>query len=316
MEEKKSNSGLIVLIVILIIFILGLGGFIGYTVLNGNLTFNNKTDSQNNTNNETNNNQNINDNNNQNINDNNNQNVNENESTNKINEEDLLKYLNYVPISEVYSTDAYSGSTINYDNIDKKIILENVYKNVPLSYKETMSKEVENPLSPSGKTNAGILISNFDNQTKEMYNNIINNINEFEINGGIIIKQNGYYTGKSEQAVVGFEKINKIKDYSVTDNELIIYEQAGFYEDSDLGIDIYYTSKKDNIIYSINQENANFNGGYMSSDNKYYETEEQIIEASKNYILNNIDKFKTFKHTFRLNKDTNRYYWYQTELSE
>ncbi len=41
MEEKKSNSGLIVLIVMLIIFILGLGGFIGYTLLNRNVLSNN-----------------------------------------------------------------------------------------------------------------------------------------------------------------------------------------------------------------------------------------------------------------------------------
>ncbi len=301
MEAKKSNSGLIVLIVVLVILILGLGGFIGYSLLNGNLTFDNNN---NNSSNENNNNEN-----------------NQQEEI-EISNEEINTYLSYVPFSytNMYDDDdmsngldAYSGKTTNLDNINKEILWENAFdkvtngglvddtKEINIKVKNEICGKDEYDEYKSCTPSDIISKVDMDTELKTMYNIENQSINSFNVAGGRATFYDTFYAvfyaaGSSNQ-----EKVSVLDKYEIENDNLIIYEKAGFILE-DFGNYIVYKFRED---YNKNVVKK-FEGTIDESDTREKE--------AKDYIKDNINDFATFKHTFKLNKETNKYYWYQTEV--
>ena len=300
MEEKKSNSGLIVLIVVLIILILGLGGFIGYSLLNGNLTFDNSNNNSNK--------------------DNNNEN-NQHEEI-EISNEDINTYLSYVPFSytNMYDDDdmsngldAYNGKTTNLDNINKEILWENAFDKVTNGGLVDNAKEinikVKNEICGKDEydeykscTPSDIISKvDMDTELKTMYNIENQSINSFNVAGGRATFYDTFYAVFYAAGSLEREKVSVLDKYEIDNDNLIIYEKAGFIIE-DFGNYIVYKFREDynkNII-------KKFEGTIDDIDTREKE--------AKDYIKDNINDFATFKHTFKLNKETNKYYWYQTEV--
>lgn len=278
-ETKRINKGIIIVIVLLIIVILSLIGYIIYEKIENDKTkqnLNNITTSSTITN-----------------------------KSNKLSDKELEEYLSYVPIKPEtdlisnyneyydYDEDAYSGKIENINNINEKLLLAYAYNNA----KETNTEEeiTSNMCGDTSKCRADkyVLETDLISEMKKMYN--INTINSksFKISGGIVEQNEKYYLAFMNLGASPINKINKILNYEFNNEDLVIYEKAGFIVDLQGEISILKTTNKDDIT----KEDP-----YTNKD-----------DATK-YIEENINEFNTYKHTFKLNEN-NSYYWYSTELS-
>lgn len=281
-ETKKINKGIIIVIVLLIIVILSLIGYIIYEKIENDKTkqnLNNITTSITITN-----------------------------KSNKLSDKELEEYLSYVPISNFYENDAYSGKKIDANKIEKNILYENVInkceniKNINESISTKYCNEEE--CKHANHYN----VSEFYDKLKTMYN--INgktlDITDFDTTNYGVSKTNNYLIAVQNSSDTRFTKVNKIKNYKITENELIIYEQAGLIIEEGGFIGIYK-------YHIINDENTFVKKYQLSND----EDESKLLDyynSAKEYIEENINEFNTYKHTFKLNEN-NSYYWYSTELS-
>lgn len=281
-ETKKINKGIIIVIVLLIIVILSLIGYIIYEKIENDKTkqnLNNITTSITITN-----------------------------KSNKLSDKELEEYLSYVPISNFYENDAYSGKKIDANKIEKNILYENVInkceniKNINESISTKYCNEEE--CKHANHYN----VSEFYDKLKTMYN--INgktlDITDFDTTNYGVSKTNNYLIAVQNSSDTRFTKVNKIKNYKITENELIIYEQAGLIIEEGGFIGIYK-------YHIINDENPFVKKYQLSND----EDESKLLDyynSAKEYIEENINDFNTYKHTFKLNENNN-YYWYSTELS-
>ena len=138
-----------------------------------------------------------------------------------------------------------------------------------------------------------VLESDLISEMKKMYN--INTINSksFKIPGGIVEHNEKYYVAFMNLGSSPINKINKVLKYEFNNNNLIIYEKAGFIVDLQGEISILKTTNKNDI----------------TKEDPYTNKDDAI-----KYIEQNINDFNTYKHTFKLNENNN-YYWYSTELS-
>ncbi len=225
-------------------------------------------------------------------------------NTNNILLNDVKKYLEYVPISNVANSinnfkDAYSGNIININNIDKQILLENVY--YKCGYENTNEK-VKYDLCGNVlcEANKYVSIEEFNNKSKSMYNYVNNELSQFIVVDGDVIKSDNYYAFFEARGDYKVTKVNIVKDYEELNDELIIYEQAGLIQIDNNIANIYKYHNNRSILNQISIINDNYT---------------EAIEKGKKYIEENINNFSIFKHTFKLNKETNEYYWYQTELN-
>jgi hypothetical protein len=99
--------------------------------------------------------------------------------------------------------------------------------------------------------------------------------------------------------------LSKLVNYDVKNNQLIVTEKAGFilhgaelgYANSGLPISIDRSYSKDKVVKVI----------------KYNEKAESYDVAAQDYFDNNLDKFNTYKHTFKKASD-GKYYWYSSEI--
>lgn len=278
-ETKKINKGIITVIILLILVILSLIGYIIYEKIKSDRTLqnsNNITTSSTTT-----------------------------TESNKLSDKEIEEYLSYVPIKPEtdlisnyneyydYDEDAYSGKIENINNINEKLLLAYAYNNA----KETNTEEeiTSNMCGDSVKCRADkyVLETDLISEIKKMYN--INTINSksFKISGGIVEQNEKYYLAFMNLGASPINKINKILNYEFNNEDLVIYEKAGFIVDLQGEISILKTTNKDDIT----KEDP-----YTNKD-----------DATK-YIEENINEFNTYKHTFKLNENNN-YYWYSTELS-
>lgn len=278
-ETKKINKGIIIVIVLLIIVILSLIGYIIYEKIESDKTkqnINNITTSSTTT-----------------------------TESNKLSDKELEEYLSYVPIKPEtdlindyneyydYDEDAYSGKIENINNIDEKLLLAHAYDKT----KET-NTEVEVTSSVCGDTNKCradkyVLETDLISEMKKMYN--INTINSksFKISGGIVEQNEKYYIAFMNLGASPINKINKILNYEFNDEDLVMYEKAGFIVDIQGEISILKTTNKNDV----------------TKEDPYTNRDDAI-----KFIEENINDFNTYKHTFKLNENNN-YYWYSTELS-
>lgn len=280
-DTKKINKGIITVIILLILVILSLIGYIIYEKIKSDRTLQNSNNIKTST-----------------------------STTTKINiikpsDKEIEEFLSYVPIKPEtdlisnyneyydYDEDAYSGKIENINNINEKLLLAYAYNNA----KETNTEEeiTSNMCGDTSKCRADkyVLETDLISEMKKMYN--INTINSksFKISGGIVEQNEKYYLAFMNLGAYPINKINKILNYEFNNEDLVIYEKAGFIVDLQGKISILKTTNKNDIT----KEDP-----YTNKD-----------DATK-YIEKNINEFNTYKHTFKLNENNN-YYWYSTELS-
>lgn len=281
MKEKKNNKGLVWLIAILIILVLGLVGYIVYDkVLSAqkNSINNDETTTTTITTNT--------------------------EKKENITEEDIEKYLSFVPFTTSLIGGAYTKEKQTIDTIDKNVIYEYLFNNLEeySTNKKILSAEMcgESNYCQADKY---ILLNDFYNNMKKMYNLKIDNnkLNDFNAEPYIVIKADEYYAGFLGAPIPEYKKVNDKIKYRFEDKLLIIYEQAGFIEISESNINIY---KYNNEV--IVKEN---NIAEMSPNEV-----EKIANESIKFIKENIKDFPQYKHVFKIN-DKGDYYWYSTELA-
>jgi hypothetical protein len=270
--KQKSNKGLIVLVIILLIIILVLGGYIVYDkVISNNKDVNEET-------------------------------IKDDEIS--LSDEEINNYLTYVPLNvsgfaEEYGIDAYYGDKETISSINKEIAYGNAYS---LSEKTSLREEFDSSLEiNTSLIDSCVTKTNFNNEIKQLYN-VNLEVKKFEYDAGTVYTTDNlycYYVGSG--LLDSKHKVNKVLKTKVNDNELIIYEKAGFYQY--VGeIIVTLTSKDSDVVYNVNLESYNYD-------------DEKGKEVAETYINDNINDFKTFKHTFKKNSDGN-YYWYSTEVDD
>lgn len=273
MEEKEKSRGLFWLIIILIVLVLGLVGYIVYdkVLVDNNSVNNNK---ENNTSDKS----------------------TTTEKIETITNEELEKYLSYVPFSLLHE-DAYHGNNFNISNVNKASLLFTVFHHPELKY--ATYEDGENCWGGSC-----ILEEEFNKKLVEMYNVQIemfnSEYNESEkwvnLESYLLLKDGhyfelGYGGGKYKSDISNIS-------YEIINNELIIKEQIG----------IIVESVGDVII---------FNGGESIKEYTYTGVEDSdaanFEEQAEKYIKDNINDFNTYKHIFKKNNN-GTYYWYSTEV--
>ncbi len=278
-ETKKINKAIVVVIILLIVVILSLIGYIIYEKLESDKKVKNlnsiTTPSTTTT------------------------------ESNKLSDKEIEEYLSYVPVKPEtdlidnyneyydYDEDAYEGKLENINSLNSKLLLAHAYNIV----KETSTEEeiTSNMCGSTNKCRADkyVLESDLISEMKKMYN--INTIDTktFKISGGIVEQNEKYYVAFMNSGASPINKINKILNYEFNNEDLVVYEKAGFIVDLQGEISILKTTNKNDIM----------------KEDPYTNKDDAI-----KYIEENINDFNTYKHTFKLNENNN-YYWYSTELS-
>ena len=205
-----------------------------------------------------------------------------------LSEKEINKYLEYVPLTNTYENDAYSGNETNLKTIKQEILMEKAFL---ASETVETEEEVEHPLCGEEKcaVDTYVLISELNNNIKSMYNINESDIKteKFNVPGGIVVKYGRY--GEDSNSL---EKVNKIIEYKEVENELTIKEQVGFVEDGADGV----------AIYKLNANTSKLDYNPTS------------VDDAKEYIKENVKEFNTFTHTFK--KQDNSYYWYSTSIEK
>ncbi len=219
----------------------------------------------------------------------------------KISDSEIKDYLNIIPLSLHVSNeeekDPYIGEYITVDDISKSVLYSRVFKEM---------KRIENDIYLDCESYGSVkdfkdILKKYYNISNPVYQNEYGYESQgkeeyrFEYMGSSVVEYNNkLYKCDNSGADNINSKINKIVDYKILDNNLIITEKVGLvykniYENDTL-LDILSTSNPNNKVTIVSDE-------------------EQALE----YFNNNLDKFKTFKHTFK--KSGSGYYYFSTELS-
>lgn len=197
----------------------------------------------------------------------------------KITDDEIKKYLSYVPIGDTWEKDAYTEEKVDINTVSKKAILNTIL------YNENYDKLSE---------------EDFHNKLEEMYNIQIDQFkfeysDEFEkylYEDSLIVFEDGYYFVMGHGSRKDKSSNNKIS-YELLGNDLIIKEQVALIVSSECHAAVMNGSEFI-IEYALCGET-----GYVGD----YEE----------YIKDNFSNFNTYKHTFKLNSN-GKYYWYSTEV--
>ena len=276
--KTKNSKGLIICLIILCIIVISLIGYIVYDKLNDKNAVDKQEDTK----------------------------VTEKEEQVKISEKELEEYLALVPM--VLEDDGYESGSNNDAYSGEKSTMETIEKTTtiyPMVFDKT-NKVEESVIRNSSDSDARgfgqdcTTEEEFKNKLNEIYNYPIL-VNEFSYPGGAVRKtSDNMYCKFFGRGSVGIDKVNKIIDYKVEDDKLVILEKAGFVVGEYREFEVYKTTKKGDPVYKYTvDENSDLSNA---------------SSTGKNYIKEKIDNFYTFKHTFK--KDSNnKYYWYSTELN-
>lgn len=214
-------------------------------------------------------------------------------------------YLSVVPLGLENTEnlkDAYIGSKTYIKDIDEETKYGKAYENTyeteerpSVSDAHKDLKEMMGDTSEENYYNGVVKASDMEKTINNMYNISLNNVDKFEYPGGMIYKSGNYYSVYYGRGAEGIDKVSYNNSYEYKNNDLIIKEKAIFIFE-EMGEEqpeqIYTTTSQ---TEKIGQET------YEDSTNKYY-----MIDKYK-------DKFTSFKHTFKRNKNGS-FYWYSTEV--
>lgn len=189
--------------------------------------------------------------------------------------------------------DAYSG---------KKETIQTVspFSYLPIAY--MLSKESPKFIVTASfcgdapcEANKYVTIDDFSSKLKELYNVNAPTRDIFFTGGGAAQKYNDYYIDWHGRGAIIPRKGSKYLSFEFVDDDLIIYEKAGF-----------CIFRYDLYISEIFVDTSSM--PYKSF--KTFDTNEECDI----YVEKNISDFKTFKHTFKPNEET--YFWFSTEVVE
>lgn len=210
-------------------------------------------------------------------------------------DDEIEEYLSYVPTSTYYKFDAYSGKIVTKDNINEKILLENIFYK---SEKYDSIEIIKHKFCGECQADIYVLESTFIDMAKKMYN--LDNINETSFYcddlSVLVEKSDNYYGGIKSAGNIFYKKINFNINYEINNSELFIYEKSGFIFKNSVGEFELYKYNKFKLIKTYS---SNLN---LTS----------VIEQTKEYMNDNIKEFAEFKHIFK--KYNDNYYWYSTEI--
>ena len=206
--------------------------------------------------------------------------------------ETLDEYLKYIPMRKIniLSNDAYSGKNLYVDKASNGLLAissTDVYKKTDPEIK-SCGENLET-CAVCFDSNNCLLRSEMVEKLELYYNKFVT---PSEIMNDLYSKL--YLDIDYTNDVL---KISKVLSLDTNNDEFYIVEQAGFAYKNGENIDVYKTTEKEEKILSIKSEKIN---------------SKEVI----NEVLNNIDKFNKYKHTFKT-KDTDSdyyYYWYSTEV--
>lgn len=291
---KKVERSIYIVIIIILVAVISSGAT--YIILNNNKP--NETTKENNNvdNNENDNNQ-----------------ENDDKENNKeeqitLSDSELEEYLSYIP--NVYIEDKGIAYTYKYSDktsIDNFYLLGTALKKLALKCFENNNCYVDKTLYyPDGESSMNGYYaynkSDADVLMKKMYN-----INNYEINSifpEYVASDGGlcYYYKDNEfistDCATSGSHFSNITNYSVSTNELIIYEVVADYDNYQSIITDYYTDKEINLNIAINNNEA---------------YDKAVIEMEK-YFKEHQTEFTKYKHTYK--KNDSGYYWYSTEVVE
>ncbi len=233
-------------------------------------------------------------------------------------EEELKKYLSYIPNGDYlnnneFITGAYNQSNINLNNINKNLFLAKAIKLNDENYNYESNQEIKmnsdimceavECVGDNATTKNYYPLTFINSKLKEMYNYELTDLQNaatyedtLNIGGMCYYYDNGNFIKCGGGNSTISTKASLLDSYEATSDELIIYEYAAnFYLNNDPNgsslwiLEDYYNNHK------IEIKDKNIDSSYA---NKY-------LEKYKN-------DFKKYKHTFK--KNSLGYYWYSTEV--
>ncbi|MDE5539165.1 MAG: hypothetical protein K2J20_01615 [Bacilli bacterium] len=248
------------------------------------------------------------------INDNNNQNSNNDSKEDdsiKLSDNEIKKYLNYVPylkatpVDTVYK-DAYSGTHNQINTINKTILLYEAYYNTK-EYRFSNWDDaplIKNIEIEKGRHADGYYrVEDINSYLNKVFNISASVVpNEIKVPSRILFLQDDYYMAVGVAGAERYYKYTGSYDYSIENDSLIIYEDALFYF-----VDYSSIETPDNVTYKIykNTDDMHNEVNAIGSFEYIYESE---VDLSK-YTDKELTKFK---HVFK--KNDSGYYWYSTEV--
>ena len=203
---------------------------------------------------------------------------------------DVEQLLKTVPVS-IVSKDAYVGSLLTIDNVDHSLLLEQAYN------------KLDSKFDGDPRT--------LEKMVKELYN--IDNVKHQDFFPYSYDSANNKYTqmmgigGPTDNA----DYVTKLVDYENENNALNIYEKVGFVVG---GWTIEgWTTEDLTTNYALTTVKS-FSGNKISKDNVIKKFGLSYdIDNVRAAFEENLDKFNTFKHTFKKASD-GKYYWYSSEI--
>ena len=210
----------------------------------------------------------------------------------KLGEEELRKYLSYVPRS--LENKLYDKKETDLANVSEKLLITKILDNcsfdmnlkLPLKYEKELLYDVEYI------DRYYLPLDLVKEKMEEYYNKEITNLEETKTledaynTGMSFAYQNNYFLGlgggETDDLLVSL-----LDNYEASKNQLIIYEYVAHYNYLEEQLEDYYNDYQVELSYE-----TDFN----------------------KYLEENKDKFTLYKHTFKKNKTG--YYWDRTEIVE
>ncbi len=235
-----------------------------------------------------------------------------------LSEEELTKYLRYVPLSP----DEYNvyKKANNLNNIPIASLIN--YALYVIGSTDSLEDLFQNtytiPEYPDLKFDIKYSLSDIKKLLKEMYNLDNISLKNFTLENGSpktqytngtfdFVYYNNYFYGTTICLECIHNHLSSIEKYETTEDELIIYEKSAYYYYGEMGsnnctdpntINDYIKNYKIEVPHEIDED------GFCKYEENFNE---------KTYFKENKSNFTTYKHTFKKNNQS--YYWYSTELA-
>ena len=216
-----------------------------------------------------------------------------------LSEEELTKYLSYVPSIMEYKL--YDKEKSSIDNIKEKYLISKVLSNEAVCWDNNncsfdMNKKV--PLKNGEEfyyeqdyvDRYYFPLSFIKDKMEEYYNKKISNISETKSIDDIYNAILGYvYQDEYFLSIGGGETgdvtVSYMDSYKATEKDLVIYEYVAYYD--------YFEEK-------------------LKDYNNGYKVDLSYEDDFKEYLKENKEHFTEYKHTFK--KNSKGYYWVKTEI--
>ena len=291
--KKVERFIYLIIIVVLVGFLAAGGTYIALQSKNNNVKDNNKVNNEQNNNSKTE--------------DDKKQEENTKPEKVTLKEEELEKYLGYVPNYQHEETMiAYNYQKIDINSIHKRTLIamaltEAYYdcgEKSQLEHKDycLMTKnKVKYLYEEEFETIISFSLDYINERLEKMYNYKITSLEEtiYSDNAyrgahGSYAYQDGYFLMVANGIGDTNRYLSEMSKYEATKNELIIWEYRSYYDSN--------TSSSYKLM------------DYLKSNIGEFKTEKEAEE----YFKNNKNKFTEYKHTFK--KNSTGYYWYSTEV--